>query len=197
MGEFKQTFGSKLQVFNGTAKKTVGGLVKSKLKKKDGRIISIKKSKRPMNKFLKEKEKARKNNAESFEYNGNTYYKSKLDTGMVIYSKKKPKSGGTTAHHGHHKKKKGGMSVHHTSHKKKKGGMACGMSPNSGHKKKRGGGGCGAHTRSGGMSLHSSHKKKRGGMSLHSSHKKKRGGMSYHSSHKKKRGGNKTKSHHR
>ena len=43
MKGFKQTFGSPLQVFNGTAKKTKGGLTKKDFKKtKRGSIVSKK-----------------------------------------------------------------------------------------------------------------------------------------------------------
>lgn len=43
MPEFKETFGSKLQVFNGTAEKTSGKLRKKDLfKNKHGRIVSKK-----------------------------------------------------------------------------------------------------------------------------------------------------------
>lgn len=99
MKEFKQTFGSPLQVFNGTAKKTKGGLMKKDFKKtKRGSIVSKKKSKlgsKP-NDFMRLKEKARKSNAPMFEYNNKKYFRNKLPTGMVIYSRKKPRgmSGG-------------------------------------------------------------------------------------------------------
>lgn len=44
MAEFKQTFGSPLQVWNGTAKKTTGGLTRDKLmQNKHRRIVSRKK----------------------------------------------------------------------------------------------------------------------------------------------------------
>lgn len=113
MKEFKQTFGSPLQVFNGTAKKTKGGLTKKDFKKtKRGSIVSKKKSKlgsKPNN-FMRLKEKARKSGAPMFEYNGKKYFKNKLPTGMVIYSRKKPSgmSGGMGC--GSHKKKSGGKS---------------------------------------------------------------------------------------
>lgn len=44
MTEFQQTFGSQLQVWNGTAKKTTGGNTKKDLMRtKNGRIVSRKK----------------------------------------------------------------------------------------------------------------------------------------------------------
>lgn len=44
MAEFEQTFGSARKVWNGTAKKTNGGLTRDKLmKNKNGRIVSRKK----------------------------------------------------------------------------------------------------------------------------------------------------------
>ena len=80
MKGFKQTFGSPLQVFNGTAKKTKGGLTKKDFKKtKRGSIVSKKKSKlgsKPNN-FMRLKEKARKSGAPMFEYNGKKYFKNK------------------------------------------------------------------------------------------------------------------------
>ena len=47
------------------------------------------KKKRKLNPYMVAKEKARKANADSFEYNGKTYYKKKTKTGMTIYSSKK------------------------------------------------------------------------------------------------------------
>ena len=41
-----------------------------------------------MNKFIMEKEKARKANRQEFQYNGNTYVRGTVSTGMVIYRKK-------------------------------------------------------------------------------------------------------------
>lgn len=118
MKEFKQTFGSPLQVFNGTAKKTNGGLTKKDFKKtKRGSIVSRKKSKlgsKP-NDFMRLKEKARKSGAPMFEYKGKKYFKNKLPTGMVIYSRKKPSGmsggmecGGPHKKKGRHTKKIGG-----------------------------------------------------------------------------------------
>jgi len=40
-----------------------------------------------MNKYMIEKEKARKAGADSFVYNGTTYKKATTKTGMVIYKK--------------------------------------------------------------------------------------------------------------
>ena len=100
MTEFKLKTGSALQVFNGTAEKTSGGLKKKDLKKnKNGSVVSVKKSKQASkgNSFIKQKEKARKAGAESFKYTNaagevKIYYKSELPTGMVIYSSTKPSS---------------------------------------------------------------------------------------------------------
>ena len=41
-----------------------------------------------MNAFMVAKEKARKSGADSFEYNGKTYVKFTMPTGMVAYKKK-------------------------------------------------------------------------------------------------------------
>jgi len=41
-----------------------------------------------MNAYMVAKEKARKQGATSFEYNGTTYVSSKTKTGMIIYKKK-------------------------------------------------------------------------------------------------------------
>lgn len=96
MVEFKQTFGSPVQVMNGTAKKTRGGLTKKNLKRtKRGSIVSKKKSAlgKKKNEFMKLLAAAKKNKADMFEYNGKKYYRTKVSSGMVVYSKKKPKSG--------------------------------------------------------------------------------------------------------
>ena len=45
------------------------------------------KGKKGMNKYMIEKEKARKAGKETFVYNGTTYKKAKTKTGMVIYKK--------------------------------------------------------------------------------------------------------------
>ena len=45
------------------------------------------KSKKGMNKYMIEKEKARKAGKETFVYNGTTYKKATTKTGMVIYKK--------------------------------------------------------------------------------------------------------------
>ena len=96
MVEFKQTFGSPVQVMNGTAKKTRGGLTKKNLKRtKRGSIVSKKKSAlgKKKNEFMKLLAAAKKKKADMFEYNGKKYYRTKVSSGMVVYSKKKPKSG--------------------------------------------------------------------------------------------------------
>ena len=41
--------------------------------------------KRPLNPFMKQLIKARSNNSPSFEYNGNSYKRKELKTGMVVY----------------------------------------------------------------------------------------------------------------
>ena len=49
-----QTYGSKAEVYHGTAEKTPGGITKKGLKKKDGRIIYKDKKPNPaLTKFLK------------------------------------------------------------------------------------------------------------------------------------------------
>jgi len=47
------------------------------------------KRKKKMNAYMLALNKARKAGAESFEYNGKTYYKKVAKTGMVVYSGKK------------------------------------------------------------------------------------------------------------
>ena len=69
----------------------------SRVKKTKGRKSSRKstrktkgrktKGKRGMNKYMVEKEKARKAGADSFVYNGTKYIKATTKTGMVIYKK--------------------------------------------------------------------------------------------------------------
>lgn len=44
--------------------------------------------KRPLNAYMKKVMSARKSGAESFEYNGKKYMKSKTKTGMIIYKLK-------------------------------------------------------------------------------------------------------------
>ena len=77
------------EVFEGRAELTrPGGLRKNQLtKSKSGRIVSKKRSNQPLNPFIKASTKARKANAESFEYNGNTYRAKKTSTGLVVYKK--------------------------------------------------------------------------------------------------------------
>ena len=48
-----------------------------------------KKGKKKMNAYMQALNKARKSNAESFVYNGKTYYQKFTKTGMAIYSSKK------------------------------------------------------------------------------------------------------------
>ena len=48
-----------------------------------------KKGKKKMNAYMKALNKARKADAESFEYNGKTYYQKLTKTGMKIYASKK------------------------------------------------------------------------------------------------------------
>ena len=50
---------------------------------------SSKRGKKKMNAYMLALNKARKAGAESFEYNGKTYYKKVAKTGMVLYSGKK------------------------------------------------------------------------------------------------------------
>jgi hypothetical protein len=81
--------GKNRQVWEGRAEQTgPGGLRKSQLtKNKSGKIVSKKKSKQPLNPFMKASIKARKSNATSFTYNGQTYTAKKTSTGLVVYKK--------------------------------------------------------------------------------------------------------------
>ena len=49
-----------------------------------------------MNAYMTALNKARKSGADSFTYEGKTYYKKRTKTGMVVYSSKKTKSKGKT-----------------------------------------------------------------------------------------------------
>lgn len=69
-----------------SSKKTKG---KTKGRKSKGR--------RGMNKYMIEKEKARKAGADSFVYNGTKYKKATTKTGMVIYKKGGQGGGGSVA----------------------------------------------------------------------------------------------------
>ena len=64
-------------------KKTKGGKSSRKTKTKGRKS----KGRRGMNKYMIEKEKARKAGADSFVYNGTKYKKATTKTGMVIYKK--------------------------------------------------------------------------------------------------------------
>ena len=63
---------------------------KSKRTKRTKRAKGTKKKgKKKMNAYMKALNKARKADAESFEYNGKTYYQKTTKTGMKIYASKK------------------------------------------------------------------------------------------------------------
>lgn len=69
-----------------------GSKVKARTSKAHRRSSKVKKGKKSkgkkgMNAFMKEKEKARKSEAETFTYNGTTYKQATTKTGMVIYKK--------------------------------------------------------------------------------------------------------------
>jgi len=66
-------------------KKTTTG--KSSRKTKGRKKSKGRKGRKGMNKYMIEKEKARKAGADSFVYNGTTYKKATTKTGMVIYKK--------------------------------------------------------------------------------------------------------------
>ena len=56
-------------------------------RKTKGKTKGRKKGRKGMNKYMVEKEKARKAGADSFVYNGTKYKKATTKTGMVIYKK--------------------------------------------------------------------------------------------------------------
>ena len=58
-------------------------------KRKPTKKKSSKRGKKKMNAYMLALNKARKAGAESFEYNGKTYYKKVAKTGMVLYASKK------------------------------------------------------------------------------------------------------------
>jgi len=60
-----------------------------KINKKSKKSKKTRKSKRKLNPFMKELQKARKNDLDDFEYKGKTYVKKIAKTGMVIYKGKK------------------------------------------------------------------------------------------------------------
>ena len=69
------------------AKRTKGSKRTKKVKKvKKGK--TAKKGKKKMNAYMKALNKARKADADSFEYNGKTYYQKTTKTGMKIYAGK-------------------------------------------------------------------------------------------------------------
>ena len=107
----------------------VGTSKKSKSKK------SKSKSKKPLNAFMVALSKARSANADSFVYNGKTYYKKLAKTGIPLYSSTKTgggyKKGGMGCSSG---SKKSRMSKKSKKSRSKKGGM-CGCEKTS--KKKR------------------------------------------------------------
>ena len=62
---------------------------KGKAMKINKKSKKTRKSKRKLNPFMKELQKARKNDLDDFEYKGKTYVKKIAKTGMVIYKGKK------------------------------------------------------------------------------------------------------------
>ena len=66
-----------------------GALFKKSKKVKTTKKSKSKKPKSTMNAYMKALQKAKKSNAESFEYKGKKYYRKKTKTGMVIYGTKK------------------------------------------------------------------------------------------------------------
>ena len=86
-------------------------LKKSKVTKKSKVAKKTKGSKRPLNPFMVALSKARAANADSFVYNGKTYYKKMAKTGIPLYSSTKSvgdyyKNGGKSCSSGSHKKSK-------------------------------------------------------------------------------------------
>ena len=66
--------------------------MKKMIKNKKNKIIKIKyksKLKIMANEYFTKMNKARKEGAESFTYNGKTYVKSKTKTGLLVYKQKK------------------------------------------------------------------------------------------------------------
>ena len=87
----------------------VGGALFKKSKKVKTTKKSKKSKKSTMNAYMKALQKAKKSNAESFEYKGKKYHRKKTKTGMVIYGAKKGGSCTTCSGGGIRYKKKGGM----------------------------------------------------------------------------------------
>ena len=82
--------GRKVKKSRGSVKRSMRSMKRKSTKRKSTKRKSTKrKSKKKMNEYMVKLNKARKSGADSFEYNGKTYYKKVADTGMVIYSGKK------------------------------------------------------------------------------------------------------------
>ena len=64
---------------------TRGQKQRSQRQRTQGQRSQRRTRKRPLNAFMQKLNTARKSGAKSFEYNGNTYNKKMLKTGMVVY----------------------------------------------------------------------------------------------------------------
>ena len=101
------------------------------------------KSKKSLNPFMVALSKARAANADSFVYNGKTYYKKMAKTGIPLYSSTKSaggyykKGGMGCSSHIHKKSKKSRMSKKSKKSRSKKGGM-CGCEKTNKKKRKKG-----------------------------------------------------------
>ena len=86
----KTQAGKYRQVFEGRAELTgPGGLKKSQLtQNSSGKIVSKKKSNKPMNEYMKKASAAAKRGAASFAYNGKTYRRATTKSGLVYYTAK-------------------------------------------------------------------------------------------------------------
>lgn len=88
----KTQAGKYRQVFEGRAELTgPGGLKKSQLtQNSSGKIVSKKKSNKPISEYIKKSTAAAKRGAESFTYKGQTYYR--RTTGKLVYYKRRGSS---------------------------------------------------------------------------------------------------------
>ena len=86
----KTQAGKYRQVWEGRADITgPGGLKKSQLtQSSSGKIVSKKKSGKPMNEYMKKASAAAKRGAASFAYNGKTYRRATTKSGLVYYTAK-------------------------------------------------------------------------------------------------------------
>ena len=90
----KTQAGKYRQVWEGRADITgPGGLKKSQLtQSSSGKIVSKKKSSKPMNAYMKKASAAAKSGKASFTYNGKTYRKATTKSGLVYYTANKKRS---------------------------------------------------------------------------------------------------------